>query len=227
MQQQDDSHMNQPLAHAASPVAGVDGCPAGWIVATEQDLRVLPELHRGMACVVGVDMPIGLPAMSSRACDLEARAFLGPRRSSVFPTPARACLGTRDYAAALVASRHAVGVGLSKQSYFLLPKIRQLDQLVGPGDDGFIEVHPECAFLVMNELEPLAPKKSPAGSSRRAELLRAVFGALPATPRGARLDDVLDAYAVLWSTRRFVDGEHRTFGDGSTDERGLPMRIIC
>jgi len=39
---------------------------------------------------VGVDIPIGLPSKGVRAADAAARAFVGPRRSSVFPTPSRA-----------------------------------------------------------------------------------------------------------------------------------------
>jgi hypothetical protein len=41
------------------------------------------------------------------------------------------------------------------------------------------------------------------------------------------VDDVLDAYAVLWSVERFLRNEHRVFGDGSRDSRGIEMRIVC
>ena len=36
---------------------------------------------------VAVDIPIGLVAAPARQADLAARAFVGPRRSSVFPAP--------------------------------------------------------------------------------------------------------------------------------------------
>ena len=53
-----------------------------------------------------------------------------------------------------------------------------------------------------------------------------MFG--PVAPlRGARFDDVLDAYAVLWTTERFARGEHVSFGDGARDERGILMRIVA
>ena len=60
-----------------------------------------------------------------------------------------------------------------------------------------------------------------------------VFGAIvDIRPRGARVDDVLDAFAVLWSAERFARGEHVVLGRDAQqglvmhDERGLPMRIV-
>jgi hypothetical protein len=38
---------------------------------------------------------------------------------------------------------------------------------------------------------------------------------------------MLDAYAVLWSVRRFERGQHTVFGDGQRDARGIEMRIVC
>ncbi len=197
------------------------------MVATEHGARVVARLTADIGSVIGIDMPLGLPSTEPRISDREARAYLGARRSTIFPTPPRACLDTLDYRSALVASRAAVGSGLSIQAFHLLPKIRELDALVVPGEDRFVEVHPECSFLTLNGLEPLPPKRTAAGAERRADLLRAVFGALPALPRGAKLDDLHDAYAVLWSTERYVRGEHLTFGDDSVDSRGLPMRVVC
>ena len=72
-------------------VAGVDGCRAGWVMVRRDAagrfaaplvvaaLDDLPETD-----MVVIDIPIGLPESGRRACDLEARALLGPRRSSVF-----------------------------------------------------------------------------------------------------------------------------------------------
>src|SRR3954452_1292145 len=48
------------------------------------------------APTIGVDMPIGLPEVRRPADEL-ARDFVGPRRSSVFPTPPRAVLAAASY----------------------------------------------------------------------------------------------------------------------------------
>jgi predicted RNase H-like nuclease len=57
-------------------------------------------------------------------------------------------------------------------------------------------------------------------------LVTAHFGELPPVPRGAGEDDLLDAFAALWSAERITRGEHKVLGDGHTDVTGLPMRIV-
>ena len=218
----------KPLPRPAGGPAGADGCRGGWVVATDRGVTFEPRLHRGLGPTIGVDMPIGLPGGTPRASDRELRAFLGPRRASVFTTPPRACLQATEHAAAVLASRAAIGTGISIQAFHLLPKIRELDALVAPGEAQFVEVHPEASFLVMNAMEPLPAKATSAGAARRVELLHAWWGPLPPVPRPARADDLYDALAVLWSTHRYVRGEHLTFGgDDMLDARGLPMRVIC
>jgi predicted RNase H-like nuclease len=211
--------------------AGFDGCRAGWVRATEHAVDIVAHFGREQidGCIVGIDMPIGLPSASPRACDGMARAALGARRSSVFSCPPRACLPCADYPDALASARAATGVGISKQAFHLLPKIAEVDRIVNDTDDAQVaETHPECAFMAMNGGQPMGwPKHTPEGIRARRRLLRGWFGPLPATPRGAADHDVLDALAVLWSTQRFAAGEHITYSDGARDERNLPMRIIC
>lgn len=160
-------------------IVGVDGCRAGWVVAradrTGSALRfaivptfaaLLASLGAGPA-VVAVDIPIGLPPggldgrSAPRRADLEARAFLGPRRAaSVFAAPCRPTLAAGSYrdACRLEAAARGRGVGLPRQAYNLLPKIREVDAAVAPrhqrplGPDGGVrvhEVHPEVVFALL------------------------------------------------------------------------------
>jgi predicted RNase H-like nuclease len=209
-------------------IAGIDGCKAGWIIATTKGVVVLPTLAPERFALLGIDMPIGLTDGPPRACDIEARQYLGRARSSVFPAPPRAVLACTTYESALATARSATGRGISMQTYNIMAKVGQLDRLVDPADpDHFIEVHPECAFKALNNDQGLPSKRTHDGTVIRRRLLAAHFD-LPATaPRGAAIDDLLDAYAVLWSARRYQRGEHRVFGDGATDGRGLEMRIVC
>jgi predicted RNase H-like nuclease len=196
------------------------------VIATTTDLVVVTRLSVPDGVIVGVDMPIGLPIDAPRVCDSEARRFLGRRSSTVFPAPARACLGARSHSEANERSRAAMGRGLPIQSFHLLGKIAEVDALVTSEiEHRLIEVHPECAFVRMNHGGPLAPKRTADGARQRRSLLSARFDIRP-TPHGAAVDDVLDAYAVLWSTQRFMRGDHVEFGDGTRDARGLTMRII-
>jgi predicted RNase H-like nuclease len=219
--------------------AGVDGCPRGWVVASRDRgrivVRVVDDLTATVAEVarVGIDMPIGLPATPGRAADGAARVLLGPRRSSVFPAPARPMLACTSHADANALSRALFGIGMSVQTFHLLPKIREIDavaQTLDPDDRDtrLAEVHPECSFLLAGG-EPLASKHTPEGVARRRAIIELVLGEIPPVPRGARLDDVLDACAALWSTERFARGEHVTIPDTAIerDEHGTLMRIVA
>jgi len=137
-------------------VAGIDGCRAGWVVATagvevepatspseanphphphplleiEVVRTIQPVLERlasGALLAAGVDIPVGLAEDGPRRCDAEARRALGRRRNSVFPAPARAVLAARSYEEACALSRVACGKAVSKQLFHILPKIRQVD----------------------------------------------------------------------------------------------------
>lgn len=175
-------------------------------------------------------MPIGLPAVR-RASDSAARRYIGPRRSSVFPTPTRATLAHADhYPTALQASRDAMGIGLSKQAFNLLPKISHLDDELQrtDTDDRIVEVHPECSFVAMRGGAFLEAKKTPEGAQQRRDLLVAHFGKAvsihaDAPPSGAGADDVLDALAVAWTAARIAAGRAFTLGDpAQRDARGRP-----
>ena len=209
-------------------IAGIDGCRGGWVVASTDGVRVLPALTFAGFDLVGIDMPIGLIDGPPRACDVEARRYLRPRGSSVFPAPPRAALKCAEYNTAVALARRATGRGISRQTFNIMPKIAELDLLIDDSNQGcVIEVHPECAFRALSAGEVLPSKKTGAGQAFRRRLLADHFDLPSRVPSGAALDDVLDAYAVLWSTFRFLHGEHIVFGDGQRDERGLEMRIVC
>src|SRR5688572_22454404 len=98
-------------------VLGVDGCPGGWVGAEVHDGRIT--WHTGSfaamlavgACVVAVDIPIGLPIGSERRrADVEARAELGAQRSSVFFVPPRVVLDAGSQPEATRLSRAAGSV---------------------------------------------------------------------------------------------------------------------
>lgn len=222
-------------------VGGVDGARGAWVLVVHDargwsvegcadfaDVVVAADAHGLVA--VGVDMPIGLPDAGGRAADTQARALLGGRRSTLFPTPVAAVLEAGDYADALARSRAASGKGLSKQAFNLLPMIRQVRGAIAPGAaDRFLEVHPETTFTVLAG-HTLSPKKTAAGVGERLRLLAPhcadLTALLAAAPGGCAVDDVLDAAALAVSAARFVAGDARIFG-GGTDRAGYPLRIVA
>jgi predicted RNase H-like nuclease len=214
------------IAHDAR-IAGVDGCRGGWVVASHHECRIVQHLDDivDRFDLIGIDMPIGLPERGPRSCDVEARRLLTPRGSTVFPTPPRSLLVHHDYATANAASKAEFGVGLSRQAFGLFRKIREVDAFARRSPEQFVEIHPECAFSRM-EGRVLGPKRSAAGCAERLSLVERRFGAIEIHMRGAAADDVLDAYAVLWSAMRYAENEHVELGDGARDHYGLPMRIV-
>ena len=166
---------------------------------------------------VALDMPMGLLLLPGRrACDVEARRRLGPRRSSVFPAPSRAALAAGSFADA---------PGLSLQAWHLIPKVREVDDLLTPALQAIVvEAHPELAFAVLAGAPMAFPKRTPEG---RAERLAALGQVAPAVPAGARADDVLDALVLHRTALRWQAGEAIVLGDGTVDQRGLVLRIAA
>ena len=220
-------------------VLGVDGCPGGWVGAVVTTGRrplvawvLLPDATALLAlaatcAATGVDMPVGL-GDGPRQCDVQARARLGPRRSSVFPAPVRAVLGAGSYTDACTVSRQVSGRALSVQAWHLVPRIADLDTALPDGGVPWLsEMHPELSFATMTG-QPLLSKKTSAGQAARVEALTGWVPELRLAdvPRPARTEDALDALAVAWSALRWRQGRAETLPDPyEVDARGLPMRI--
>ena len=246
-----------PIAESFT-VAGVDGCKAGWLVAgafvtragsepadgvvyQAGDLRVAPTfaevLSVTMECsLVCVDIPIGLTDGPPRECDLLARKMLSPfRASSVFPAPIRPCLAARDYTSATAISREVSGKALTKQSFAILAKIRQVDDLMTPELQNRVrEIHPEVCFWSLNGNRPVEHnKKTPPGQLHRYRVLKEVFTCLDdvigvAPARGCAMDDVLDAFVAAWTAGQAVLGKVITLPENPPrDTKRLRMEMVC
>jgi predicted RNase H-like nuclease len=233
-------------------VAGLDGCRAGWVLATVQatpaengrippvEIRVVDgletvvdDLASRRLVAAGIDIPIGLPPAGPRACDVAARRMLGARRSTIFPSPARAVLAADGYDEACALSREASGKAISKQTFNILPKIREVDRLLAPAiavGAHLFEMCPELSFAVLTGSPMRHAKRTAEGRAERQAALHRVFGDVDdlaqRPPAGAAADDVLDALVGAWTARRFVNGAHLQLG-GDVDETGLRMQIIA
>jgi len=218
---------------------GVDGCRGGWIAATRAGARRVArvaELFRAGQPpeVVAIDIPIGLVDRGARQCDREARRRLRDRASSVFRPPIRPMLAARSQVEASAIGRALDGRGISAQCWAIADKIREVDALVRrepAARSALREVHPELAFALMNGGAALAEgKRTPAGRAVRAALLEARLGPVvrEIDPRalGCRPDDVLDAFAALWSAERIARGQAVTLpADPPRDAHGIAMSI--
>jgi len=261
-----------PTEHVA---VGVDATPDGWVAvrmrdheyrrldhyaddaATESAFRDLWADHAD-ADVVLVDVPIGLPDdVAARAPEREARARLGPRSRSVFNVPIRPILHVDAYADAnaLQQDREQAGRGLMKQTHNIVPRIREVDELLGTTDvdatqDVVREAHPELCFWALNDERPMAYSKTgqPAAAHwERVGVLASVhandslhddedaFHDALATAGTELLgwdapalsnDDLLDAFALAVTASEST-GELQTLPDEpESDAEGLDMEMV-
>ena len=234
-------------------IYGLDGCRAGWSVAwsdpnggevgwgvfysAAETIFGPPE-----ARMMAIDIPIGLPVTGARDCDIQARRRLRNgkgigRSASVFAAPLRPVLAARDYHEAGCIRQGIDGKKMSKQAWLITPKIRELDDLLRHTPElqnRVHEAHPELCFAEMNGGRPLQfGKKRPEGFAERFTLLKDRYGQavesalLARKGQGCTPDDVLDAFAVLWTAGRILRGEAYTLpAEPQVDAYGLRMEMV-
>ena len=235
----------------APAAVGVDGCRGGWFffagdddgfrwgleVRFSQIMQGLPQDSRVM-----VDIPIGLagPSCPVRVCDTLARRRLGPRSSSVFSTPSRAALDCADYADASRRNHEITGRKLSRQSWNLFPRIREVDAYLDTHRSARAQVfesHPELCFAALAGGRPMTHyKKTEPGFAERLELLCAQWPEAPAAveavlsvlPRSqVARDDIMDALVLAVTARLDWDNLETVPAQAEHDQAGLPMAMVC
>ena len=237
------------IPSSSSLVAGVDGCPSGWIcLAKDQSTgQICAATYPDAATLIGensqagllaVDIPIGLPDAGERLCDREARRLLGwPCRNSVFPAPIRPAIAASSWNSACQITTQADGRRVSKQTWSIIPKIREIDQAlrVDPAAQAQLcEVHPEICFWAWNQRRAMPhKKKSRDGRTERRALIDAHFGPLAVCQVRQRFrardvadDDIYDAFAALWTAERINAGQASVIPEQpDIDSAGLRMGI--
>jgi predicted RNase H-like nuclease len=232
-------------------VAGVDGCRGGWVVVLRERTtgtllgRAVADFAAVLALrerpqVIGVDVPIGLPAVASaggRACEVLARRLLRARASSIFSSPARPALEAfragASYREVSRANRAGGAPGISRQTFNILAKIDEVDRVLPAPRRTVVEVHPELSFCEANGGIPmLGPKRTRSGRAQREALLdrlgyRAALAGVDAhAARGARVEDLLDACIACWTAERVAAGAAVVIpGAPPSDARGLRMEL--
>jgi predicted RNase H-like nuclease len=233
-----------------STIVGIDGCRTGWLCLTKdldtgiatsqilQSIDLLLEFDPAPLCIA-VDIPIGLPDAGHRNCDREARRLLGwPRQSSVFSAPIRSMLQAADYEEACQLGRNRDGRALSRQAWGIVPKIREMDALLTNHPamvDSVFEVHPELSFWLWNDKSAMVHGKKTLDGRRERESLvdqlyeRDYVAARKHLKKGAYAnDDLLDAFAALWTADRIQRGISIRLPDATdVDSLGIPKRIVA
>jgi threonine dehydratase len=223
---------------------GVDGCKSGW-VACWRDVSTLKfEAFKTFIeitlqfpnAIIAVDMPIGLPEKTGaggRGPEGLIRSLLGARKSSVFSIPSRSAVYAGTY---IEACQRAFETSepprkISKQGFFLFPKVREIDHLLQSNEglrSRVFETHPELVFRTLSGTPLRCSKKTTAGASERTQLLK-TFG-LPVTNwpkiKGALEDDIIDAAACLVTATYVASGQAQSFPpQPALDSFNIPIAI--
>lgn len=234
---------------------GVDGCKAGWFAVSvnennEWKTHVFSHIFNlwdhfweqyGTNLQIFIDIPIGLRESTTkeRLCDLEARKLLGKKAPAVFPAPCRQATKEKTYENASYVNEKFTGRRLSQQAWGIVPKIRQVDQLMCADENArthITEIHPELCFYGLAGHPMEYSKKNEDGFRERKNILVEIY---PPTEKVVKSslsnyfrkdvdkDDVLDALAATLTARKGHDHKLRTIPEEpEIDPQGLPMRMV-
>jgi len=200
---------------------GIDGCRGGWVIASmpadssrvvDIEIEVAPRLEapllNGELSVALIDMPVGLLSERSRQIETLARRALPGQASTVFNVPVADAVYASSYPEASALNARHTGKKLSKQAWYLCPKIRELNELLAAQPSlasKVFESHPEIVYRQWVG-QRLPKKKTAEGERARVEFLRSVGVPVDRLVRdvGTRypkrmvlIDDVLDALVLL------------------------------
>ena len=227
-------------------IAGIDGSKGGWVCVSGYEnnfkelkfekLKEFNDIKSKDFDLVLVDIPIGLDInlkKGGRIVDKLARKELLTNKSSIFNAPSRLVLEAKNYEEANKINKKK-GMGLSKQSWNLVKKIKEVDDFIRNSNKTIIfESHPEIIFQVMKRDKVSTKKKNDEGIIERRNLLEKngfnkVFleRNLSAKDSFYKKDDFIDACSLFWSANRAIaKTEVKIPNDIVLDSEGIIMQI--
>lgn len=229
---------------------GIDGCKGKWLAVSISDtvyeihlFDTIREVcdHYESADSILIDMPLGLAENAKEIRpDAELRKHLKGKASSVFNTPCRQAVYQTEYLEASNVNFEIMGNKLSRQSFAIIPKIRELDHYLQTNPmwkNRLLESHPEYCFSLLNAGLPILENKQTAdGAMKRLavlskyypqshELLRAFKTQYSAL--SSKTDDLLDALSLaIIGAIGLKNGFHTIPCIPFEDAKAIKMQII-
>lgn len=204
-----------------------------------QVFRTFGDLLATNIRLIVIDVPIGIMTNVPRDVDSAARRMLGSRACCVFSSPYRSMLNARTHAEACGLRELIDGKRCSRQAFEITTKIAEVDALMTRDVQSRVrEGHPEISFARMSGGAPMMDRKRSAeGRAARLSALRPHFPDIDTAangrrPSGVGADDVLDAYAMLWTARRLDAGVSARLpapllSHDQRDDKGLSAEMIA
>lgn len=166
--------------------------------------------------------------------------MLSGKASSVFNTPCRQAVDESDYPNASNVNFKIMGRKLTKQSFAIMPKIKELDSFLHnhpKWKNRILESHPEYCFFLLNAGAPIPEnKQTTEGSMKRRNILNKYYSECDGLLEmfkskyptlSAKTDDFLDALALaVIGGIGLKTGYHSIPKCPSVDARGIKMQII-
>jgi len=261
------SRLPRGINNVSKIFVGADGCKGGWFaIALTENGYPEPKCFRNIselwnkykkASIILIDIPIGLrdEGNEERKCDKDARKLLRPPRAySVFPAPCRPVIREEDYNKAKEINRDKTKKGLTKQTFAIMPKIRDVDDFLRNNKSArsrIRETHPEICFWGLNRGQAMKyPKRKHKvherkGAEERKNLLESVcksiypknyrkieelveeFDKPEYKSKGIAPDDILDALAAaVTAMLGDKNGFEKLPQKLEKDSQGLPMQML-
>lgn len=231
-------------------VVGIDGCKGTWLAVSLSDKGYDVRRFNTIEEVCGayetadqmlIDMPIGLAESSTDVRpDTELRKRLKGKSSSVFNVPCRQAVYEADYESASNLNHAVLGSKLSRQSFAITPKMREIDLFLQQNPtwkNRLCESHPEYCFALLNGGNPVAEKKrEPDGAMKRLDLLCRYESQSMLVIElfkqkypflATKTDDLLDALVLaVIGTIGLYNGFHTVPETPMQDQKGIAMQIV-
>lgn len=231
---------------------GIDGCSYGYLgILIDKDKNLKVFLSKNIGKIfnhfsfqgkIFIDMPMGFEEEKGvRTCDQLARKFLGfPRSASIFNTPVRKALHCLSYPEANEINKDLSGKGLSKQSFYLFEKMRDLDTYIRENPnlcEQIHESHPEMLFKTLKGGNLQYSKRVKVGYLERLAILskyildidtivKDIIGQLEGYP--VKKDDILDSLVLVFGAYLSEKiGQIKLPEEIEYDSYHLPMAIYC
>ncbi|MHB8280503.1 MAG: DUF429 domain-containing protein [Candidatus Humimicrobiaceae bacterium] len=194
-----------------------------------------------------IDIPIGLKEFEpgERKCDVETRKYLGPQRgSSAFRVPTRKTVYCDEgYKKASNINFNLTGKKISKQTFNICKKIREIDELLKTTEAGHFlhsimhESHPEAVFKSLAGASLPYSKKTKDGFNERLNIIKTFNSSIDFfldriyknfRKYEVQPDDILDASALAIATMNiYLTEKIRRFPETPEfDKRGICMEIV-
>lgn len=230
---------------------GIDGYRAGWLwiklndkghykFGVCNDAYELIEVIKNSKLTL-IDIPIGLISKGStgRKYESEARIKLGRRACCVFTPPARRTIKAKNYNEACKINLKLTGKKISKQTWAITPKIREIDKFLNDNPKlrkKIRETHPEICFWSLNDQHPMGiKKKSLKGRVERINVLKRYFPNVDEIiedisknnrRKEVAWDDINDALVCAIVAKNGHDNLNSLPEVELFDEKNLPMEIV-